>query len=259
MLERSKAFGWACSFSLSLSRVEANGEPWKKSKFTVIVISFTNNSTRVHTKIRLCTSNPQQNPTISPRMVVTWQTKSILYQNLWNFAILSAILFWISIRLKKLTQVPPYVVCTQERRQVHKQITKRRYRGEKPGRFVFGKTVLFTLCLGLTTPYSMGILVWNFYHTFVTVSTEFWLRFQPQIRPTRLATKFFLHHRQSRKEGSFVCETVWFFRGSILIRLTWNLTHFVPNSVEILTRNFRKKTISGEFFKILCSPRLSST
>jgi len=45
------------------------------------------------------------------------------------------------------------------RRHVHKQITKRRYGGVKPGRFVFGKPVLFTLGLGLTTPYSLGILV----------------------------------------------------------------------------------------------------
>jgi len=70
------------------------------------------------------------------------------------------------------------------RRHVHKEITKRRYSEEKPGRFVFGKPVLFTLGLGLTTPYSLGILVWNFYQTFVTVSVEFWLRFEPQIRPT---------------------------------------------------------------------------
>jgi len=30
---------------------------------------------------------------------------------------------------------------------------------EKPGQFVFGKPVLFALSLGLTTPYSLGILV----------------------------------------------------------------------------------------------------
>jgi len=61
--------------------------------------------------------------------------------------------------LKKFRQVLSYVVCTQVRRYVHKQITKRRYGGEKPGRFVFGKPILFTLGLGFTTPYSSGILV----------------------------------------------------------------------------------------------------
>jgi len=39
-----------------------------------------------------------------------------------------------------------------------KKITKRRYGGEKQERFDFGKPVLFTLGLGLTTPYSFGIL-----------------------------------------------------------------------------------------------------
>ena len=99
-------------------------------------------------------------------------------------------LFWVCIALKKFTRVLWYVFCTQVRRHIHKQITKRRYGGEKPGRFVFEKLVLFTLGLGLPTPYSLGILVWNFYQTFVTVSTEFWLRFEPQIRSTRLAINF---------------------------------------------------------------------
>jgi len=61
--------------------------------------------------------------------------------------------------LKKFTQVFSDVVCTQVRRHVNKQITKRRYVEEKPGRFVFGKPVLFTLGLGITTPYSLGVLV----------------------------------------------------------------------------------------------------
>jgi len=73
------------------------------------------------------------------------QTKAILYQYLWNFALLSAILLWVRIALKKLTQVLSYVVCTHVRRRVYKQITKRSYREQKSGRFVFGKPVLFTL------------------------------------------------------------------------------------------------------------------
>jgi len=57
------------------------------------------------------------------------------------------------------TQVLPCVVYTQVRRHVHKRITNRRYGEENPGRFVFGKPVLFNLVLGLTTPYSFGVLV----------------------------------------------------------------------------------------------------
>jgi len=107
------------------------------------------------------------------------ENQGYLYRNFWNFTLLSAILFWVRIALKKFTQVLSYVVCTQVRRHVHKQITKRRYGEEKPERFVFENTILFTLGLGLTTPYSLGIFVWNFYQTFFIVSIEFWLRFQP--------------------------------------------------------------------------------
>ena len=128
------------------------------------------------------------------------QTKVILYQNLWNFALLSAILFWVRTGLKKFTQVLLYVVCTQVRRHIHKQITKRIYGEEKPGHFVFGKPVLFTLDLGLTTPYSLGILVWNFNQTLVIVSTEFWLRLESQIRPKRFEKKkLFITVRGERK------------------------------------------------------------
>jgi len=91
---------------------------------------------------------------------------------------------------EKFTHVLSCVVCTQVRRHVHKKITKRRHLEEKPWRFLFGKQVLFTLSLGLTTPYSLGILVWNIYQIFFTVSTECWLIFEPEIPPTRLAINF---------------------------------------------------------------------
>ena len=58
----------------------------------------------------------------------------------------------VRIALKKFTQVCSYVVCTQVRRHVHKQITERRYGEEKPGGFVFEESVLFTLGLGLIAP-----------------------------------------------------------------------------------------------------------
>jgi len=101
---------------------------------------------------------------------------------------------WYLLRWKisrKITQVLSYVVCTQLRRQVHEIITKRRYGEEKSGRFDFGKPVSFTLSLGLTTPYSLGLLVWNFYQTFVIVCVEFWLSFEPRIQPTRFAISFY--------------------------------------------------------------------
>jgi len=138
---------------------------------------------------------------------------------------------------------------------VHKQITERRYKVEKPGRFVFGKPVLFTLGRGLTTPYSLGISVWNFYQTFVTVSTEFWLRFEPQIRTTELAINFLFITARAERKVRLCIKLFHSFRGWILIRLTWNLSRFVPNSVEILTWNFRKKLFQENFSEILRKPR----
>ena len=65
--------------------------------------------------------------------------KAILYQNLWNFALLSNILFWVRIALKKFTQVLSYVVCTQVRRHVHKQNNKKKIRARKARTFYFRK------------------------------------------------------------------------------------------------------------------------
>ena len=155
--------------------------------------------------------------------------------------------FCVRIALKRFTKVLPCVVCTQVRRHVHRRITKRRYGEENSGHFVFGKPVLFALGLGLTTPFSLGVLVWNFYHTFVTVSIDFWLRFEAQIRPTRLVMNFLLITGRAERKVCLCVKLFDFFLRQILIRLTWNLSRFVPNSVEILTLSFRKKTISGEF------------
>ena len=81
-------------------------------------------------------------------------------QNGWLFKWCKSILGAFCV--EKFTQVLSYVVCTKVRKHVHKQITKRRYGEDKPGRFVLRKPVLFALSLELTTPYSMCILAWNF-------------------------------------------------------------------------------------------------
>jgi len=160
------------------------------------------------------------------------------------------------LRWKKITPALSYGVCTQARRHVHKRITKRRYGEEKAGRFVFRKPVLFTIGVGLTTPYSLGILVWNFYQKFVTVSIEFWMRFEPQICPTRLAINFWFVTTMVERKVRLCVKLFDFFRGWILIRLTWNLSRFVPNSVEMVGWNFRKKLFRENFSDILCKPKL---
>ena len=180
------------------------------------------------------------------------------YQNLWNFVILSAIFFRVRIVLEKFTQVLSYVVSTQVRRHVHKKITKRRYRVEKPRRSVFGTPILFTLGLGLNTPYSLGIFDWNFYQTLVIVSIKFWLRSEPHIRPTGFAVNILFITARVERKVHLCVKLFYFFPRWILIRLTWNLSRFVPNSVEILTWNFRKKLFRENFSEILWKPRLSS-
>jgi len=163
--------------------------------------------------------------------------------------------FCVRIALKKFTQVLSYVSCTRVRRHVHKRNRKRRYREIKPRHFVFGKPVWFTLGLGLTTPYSLGVLVWNFYQMSVTVSIEFWIRFEPQIRPTILAINFLLITSMAERKVRSCVKLFDFFRGWILIRLNLNLLSFVPNSLEILFLNFRKKLLLENFSEIFAQTK----
>jgi len=157
--------------------------------------------------------------------------QGILYQNLWNFALLSEILFWVRIALKNFRQVLSYVVCTQVCRHVHKQITKTRYGGENPGGFFFRKTSFVHSRSGNYYALLLGYFRMNFYQTFVTVTTEFWMRFEPQVRPTGLAINFLLITVRAERNVRLCVKLFDFFREWILIRLTWNLSRFVPNSV----------------------------
>jgi len=153
--------------------------------------------------------------------------------------------------VEKFTQVLSCAICTLRRRHVHKQITKRRYKEEKPGHFVFEKLVLFTLGLGHATPYSLGLLVWKFYQTFVIVCIEFWLRFEPQVCPTRFSINFLFIIVRVEMKVRLRVKLFDFFSRWILIRLTWNLSRFVPNSIQTLTWNFSKKLFRDNFSKIL--------
>jgi len=131
---------------------------------------------------------------------------------------------------KKFTQVLSYVVCTKVRRHVHKQITKKEDTGGKVRMFCFRKSVLFTLGLGLATPYSLGILVWNFYQTFVTVSVNFWQRFEPHIWYEINSKIEILWHSM---ESTWVGDSLGTFNriGSRLYVLrTHQILHQTPNS-----------------------------
>ena len=88
------------------------------------------------------------------------------------------------------------------------------------------------------------------------MSIEFWLRFEPQIRATRLAISLILITTRAERKARSCVKLFDFFRGWILLRLNWNLSRYVPNSVEILTWNFRKKLFRENFSR---KPRLYTT
>jgi len=72
---------------------------------------------------------------------------------------------------------------------------------------------LFTLGLGLTTTFSLDILVLNIYQTFAIVSIEFWLGYEPKIHSTRF-TKFFLFIIVRVEKKVHLCvKLLNFFRG----------------------------------------------
>ena len=91
------------------------------------------------------------------------------------------------------------------------------------------------------------------------MSIEFWLRFEPQIRPTGLAINFLFVTARAERKVRLCLKLFDFF--------SWVNTHpfdlksvaFFPNSVEILGWNFRKKLFRENFSEILCKPTLSST
>jgi len=158
------------------------------------------------------------------------------------------------LRWKKFTQVLSYVVCTQVRRHVHKKITKRRYGGEKQGRFCFRKTSFVHSRSWTSYALLLGYLGLKFLpdvrHCVYWVFAEIWALDSSH----KIGNKFFVHHCQGWKEGSSVCETVWFF--------SWVNTHpfdlkfvaFCPKFSGDSFVEFQEKTISGEFFRnfVLC-------
>jgi len=153
-------------------------------------------------------------PKFSGYSYVDFQEKSIsgeFFKKLLKFRPTLCNFYCVCIALKKFTQVLSYVICTPVRRHVHKWITKRRYGGENPRRFVFEKPVLFILGLGLTTPYSLCVFGLNFlpdvFHFVYWVLAMIWALDSSH----KIGNKHFIDHCQGWKEGSFVCETVWLF------------------------------------------------
>jgi len=64
----------------------------------------------------------------------------------------------------------------------------------------------------------------------------------------KIGNKFFIHHCQGWKEGSFVCETVWFFFKGEYSSVYLKFVVFFPKFSGDTYVEFQEKTISGEFF-----------
>jgi len=159
-------------------------------------------------------------------------------------------LFYVCIAFKKLTQVFSYVVCTPVRRHVHKRITKRRYEEKKPVRFVFGKLVLCTIGLGLTTHWVFWFEIFTWRSSMCLL--RFWLRFEPQIRPTRLARSFLLITARAERQV-LSCVKLFFFSLVNTDPLDLKFVAFCPEFNEDYYVEFQEKTISGGFFRIFRS------
>ena len=114
------------------------------------------------------------------------KTNFILYRNSWNFALLSEILFWVCIALKRFAQVLSYVVCPQVRRHSHKQITKRRYGENKSQDVLFLENKFCSLSvwdLLRLTPWVFRSQVFTRHSSLCLLSFGWYLRpkFVPQV------------------------------------------------------------------------------
>ena len=64
----------------------------------------------------------------------------------------------------------------------------------------------------------------------------------------KIGNKFFIDHCQGWKEGSFVCETVWFFSWANTHSFDLKFVAFCPKFSGDSYVEFQKKLISWEFF-----------
>ena len=143
------------------------------------------------------------------------QTKIIFYQNLWNSAILSVILLWVRIPRKKFTQVLSYVVCTQVRRHVNKEITKRRY-VKKTRTFCFWKTIFIHSRSRTYYALFLGYFCLKFLpdvpHRVCWVLAKIWAPDSSH----KIDNKFFIHDCQTERKVRLCAKLCYFFQRWIL-------------------------------------------
>jgi len=177
------------------------------------------------------------------------QTEAIIYQNLWNFGLISAISFWVRIALQKF-HTSTLVCCLHPGREPCPSTNhKKKIRGRKAMTFCFRKTIFFHSRCGTYYALLLGYFGMKFLsdirHGVYWVLGDVWAPDSSH----KISNKFFIRHCQGWKEGSFVCETVWFF--------SWMNTHpfdlkfvaFYPKFSGDSWVEFQEKTIPGEFIR----------
>ena len=126
---------------------------------------------------------------------------------------------------------------------------KKKIRGGKARTFCFRKTSFVHPRSGTYCALLLGYFGLKFLPDIRHCVYWFWLRFEPEIRPTRFVINFLFITARGERKVRLCVKLFDFFPRRILIRLTWNLSGFVPNSVEILTWNFGKKLFRVNFQK----------
>ena len=126
---------------------------------------------------------------------------------------------------------------------------KKKIRGKKARTFFFRKTNFVHSRSRTCYPYLLECFGLKFSpdgrHSVYWVLAEIWA----SDSSNKTGNKFFIDHCQGWKEGSFVCETFWFF--------SWVNTHpFDPKFVAFRPKfsgdsylKFQEETIPGEFFR----------
>ena len=172
---------------------------------------------------------------------------AILYRNLWNSGLIYAISFWGPYCAEKYSHKHFRMLFAPRQGGTSINEPQKEDTGKKSQDVLFSAGFVHsrsgTYCALLPGYFGLKFLP-DTRHCVYWVLAEVWAPFSSH----KIGNKFFIRHCQGWKEGSSVCETAWFF--------SWVNTHpfdlkFVPNSVEILGWNFRKKPFRKNFSEIL--------
>jgi len=126
---------------------------------------------------------------------------------------------------------------------------KRKIRRRKSRRFCFRKTGFVHSRFGTYYALLLGYFGLKFLpdirHCVYWVLAEVWAPNSSH----KIDNKFFIRHCEGWKEGSFVCETVWFFSWVNTHPFNLKFVAFFPKFSGDSWVEFQEKTIPGEFFR----------